>query len=465
MIPPLYPLEILKRILYHVTDRQDLAECNRVNTTWRQVSNPFLYERFQLKSWFSDEATAHTFLQNDYGRHVKHLTLNMALLEDPQRPSLRPVQIQRRTSSLRRKGFKLFPGCSSATTEGANNENKLVEQRRSSLIDIISPSLQQQQQLQPPQQKQKQQKRHVCFILLEILQSCKYVETVVLDFHERTFNMSRNAVFLFSQWQPTTLHSLHLMHLTRLITTPHLNTLKQWVKQRKLSDLFISHCVATFFAKQQQQQQQQNTTIDFLSGITKIEISALSLWDPVSATNVLPDILWPTSLKTLSILDSPDWLHQSDHVFDTLPSELDSLTLAITPNPPPSASFFLLQQPSYHGKCQGRFDQGLCQVLARCPQLKELSVEGFPTLSDTFLIYLWKRMSTQQQQIEQQCPLRKLQLVRNDRLSGQDLVDMILLDRKGCFATDRIDFSQNPKMDCDFLRCVKLTSNYAALTW
>ncbi|KAI7849700.1 hypothetical protein BDC45DRAFT_519846 [Circinella umbellata] len=438
MVPRLYPPEILKRILYYVTDCKDLAECNRINTTWRQATIPFLYERFQLTSWFSDHTTAQNFLEQEYGRHVKHLRLNMSLLEDEYRPLLQSHPIQQRTSSLRRRGFKLFPG----GNNNDNNNSNFIEQRRSSLIDI------------PPTKQQQQ--RHICFILLSILQSCKYVEIVELDFHDRTFNMSRNAVFIFSQWQPKNIKTLHLMHLTRLIVTPHIQTLMQWIRKRNLVALRISHCVASLLSKQQGE---GTTAIDILSGVSKIEISALSLWDPVSATNVLPEIHWPKSLRTLTILDSPDWLHQSENVLASLPAGLESLTLAITPDPSPTASFFLLQQPSYHQKFQNRFDQGLCQVLANCPNLSKLSVEGFPTLTDAFLIYLWKRRKTLSYE------LRNLTLARNARLSGQDLVDMVLLDHGGCFATDRIIFSHNPNMDSDFLRCVKLNSNYAALSW
>ncbi|KAI9492795.1 hypothetical protein BDB00DRAFT_788447 [Zychaea mexicana] len=225
----LCPPEVLKRILLHVTDRQDLAQCTRVNVTWRQVSIPFLYERLRITSRFSsDTNTSKTFLRNEYGRHVRHLYLDMSILEDPQAPHqlLRPLQVQRRTSSLRRKGFKLFPGSTS---------NAIVDpQRRSSLIEfpMVQPaaaaaaaSTTATATAPHPPSPPQQHRQHICFTILAVLQSCARVETVELDFHDRTFNMSKNAVFVFSQWQPTTLKKLHLMHLTRLIITPHLKTL------------------------------------------------------------------------------------------------------------------------------------------------------------------------------------------------------------------------------------------------
>jgi hypothetical protein len=486
MMNPILPIEILKRIAHYV--EQDVSEFSLVSRQWRQAALPILFRKIYISSNDFDQREKYvedmvsTMIHKGYYPYVKEIVLNMSILSNHEEHihecNFTPDISATTTTTKERESVEMKRQVSAPPTstrrrlltkwmQGINRRNSFYLQSKSQ-EDLSEP--------QSPDGLISSVSQNPCMYklaksILVLFQACQQqLTSITLDFKRQpTFYMTCNSIYLFHRLLTTTyfdgLATLTVCHLVCISSKANLSPLWTWIASLNNHTLVISHCTGKFWSVELAEKAETRRHL------RHIQINSMLLWDGQDG-ECAPHIHFPLSLRSVSIIDSPEWIHSDQSPLYQISENCHKLTrleLEVRPEASNTASFFLAQrQNSYAGFTRDKqlqnqqhvqhqiaspplfssyLDQAIESILVRCPSLKELTVSGFPGVTDG----LFKALL-----LKKQKSLSRLCLSRNTGLMGSQAICSQLLELGKPIALDYIDIRQNPHLTSVFIQRIKM---------
>ncbi|CAM0142927.1 hypothetical protein VKS41_002493 [Umbelopsis sp. WA50703] len=374
------PDSVLDLIVHHLDTRKDIIAFSTVQRSWRLAAIRKLYDRLVIdipQPAFEHRRALLGRLENimtmhKRGNYVDELVLKMRILQDEE-TFVKP----------------LVESSSSSTTKSASprptSPKGLVQMFRS--FRKNSNASEEDQALVNSQSPAPTPCMDMAIIVFSIINQCRYLRKITLDFGKERYRMSLNADYLFrlmlqSGTGASTIKYLTIIDLPKLYL-PH-NPITDWISSLYKLKAFVASKVPSNFFTPDFQRKMARTA----PPITSMTLKDITLWD--TEADLVPNLWIPPSLESLTLENCAE-LTKSTPILSTVSFscyQLRELHLPVRQD----KLAFVSRRSSVRGAAphgtplRSPLEHGICQIVQHCPNLQVLDLAGNTGISDSVLL-------------------------------------------------------------------------------
>ncbi|KAJ2959024.1 hypothetical protein NQZ79_g5436 [Umbelopsis isabellina] len=375
------PEPVLDIIVHHLDTRKDVIAFSAVQRSWHLAAIRKLYDRLVVdvpQPIFEYRRAFLSRLENimrihKRGNYVDELVLKMKILQDEE-AFVKPM-VESSSSSTTTK--------SSSRPTSPKGLVQMIRSLRKNSNASEDDSIPTSSQASAPTPSM-----DIAITLFSIINQCRYLRKITLDFGKERYRMSLNADYLFrlmlqSGTGASTIKYLTITDLPKLYL-PH-NPITDWISSLyKLKTFEASKIPSNFFTPDFQRKMARTAP-----PIMCMTLKDITLWD--TEADLVPNLWIPPSLESLTLENCAE-LTTSTPILSTVSLScyhLRELYLPVRKNKLALVSRRSSVRggaPSQGAPGRSPLEHGICQIVQHCPSLRVLDLAGNSGISNSVLL-------------------------------------------------------------------------------
>ncbi|KAG2182139.1 hypothetical protein INT43_007066 [Umbelopsis isabellina] len=376
------PELVLDTIVHHLDTRKDVIAFSAVQRSWHLAAIRKLYDRLVVdvpQPIFEHRRAFLGRLENimrihKRGNYVDELVLKMKILQDEE-AFVKPM----------------VESSSSSTTTTKSSSRPTSPKGLVQMIRLLRKNSNASEDDPPPTSSQAPAptpSMDIALTLFSIINQCRYLRKITLDFGKERYRMSLNADYLFrlmlqSGTGASTIKYLTITDLPKLYL-PH-NPITDWISSLYKLETFEASKIPSNFFTPDFQRKMARTAPPILC----MTLKDITLWD--TEADLVPNLWIPPSLESLT-LENCSELTTSTPILSTVSLScyhLRELYLPVKKNKLALVSRRSSGRggaPPHGAPRRSPLEHGICQIVQHCPSLRVLDLAGNSGISNSVLL-------------------------------------------------------------------------------